>query len=105
MFEVGNGKVIGWIGAEKHYIGRTVYGREGSALANIFAIAKDGTRAEVIAKYRIWLEGITKKGKGAAWQELQGLRERYKKSEIVILLCYCFPLPCHGDVLMEFIKE
>jgi Domain of unknown function (DUF4326) len=105
MFEVGNGKVIGWIGEDKHYIGRTGYGRQGSALANIFKIGKDGTRAEVIAKYRIWLEGITKKGKGAAWQELQGLRERYKKGEKVILLCYCKPLGCHGEVLMEFIKE
>jgi hypothetical protein len=105
MIEVGNGKVIGWIGEDKHYIGRTAYGKQSSALANIFAIGKDGTRAEVIAKYRIWLEGIIKKGKGAAWQELQALRERYKKGEKVILLCYCKPLGCHGDVLMEFIKE
>jgi len=105
MFEVGNGKVIGWIGTGKHYIGRTSYGRQGSALANIFVLAKDGTRTEVIAKYRIWLEGIIKKGKGAAWQELQELKERYKKGERVILLCYCHPLACHGDVLIEFIKE
>jgi hypothetical protein len=105
MFEVGNGKVIGWIGADKHYIGRSGYGRQGSALANIFAIAKDGTREEVIAKYRIWLEEIVKKGKGAAWEEFQGLKGRCKRGEKVMLLCYCFPLPCHGDVLMEFIKE
>jgi hypothetical protein len=105
MFEVGNGKVIGWIGEDKHYIGRTDYGMNGSALANIFKIRKDGTRAEVIAKYRMWLEGIVKKGKGAAWQELQGLRESHKKGEKVILLCYCHPLPCHGDVLIEFIQK
>jgi hypothetical protein len=105
MFEVGNGKVIGWIGEGKHYIGRTGYGKQGSALANIFVIGKDGTREEVILKYRIWLEGIVKKSKGAAWNELQALRERYKRGEEIILTCYCQPLPCHGDVLMKFIKE
>jgi hypothetical protein len=105
MFEVGNGKVIGWIGEDNYYIGRTGYGMKGSALANIFVIGKDGTREEVIAKYRIWLKGIIKNGKGAAWQELQGLRQRYKKGESVMLMCYCRPLACHGDVLMEFIKE
>jgi len=105
MFEVGNGKVIGWIGEDKHYIGRTGNGNQGSALANIFVIGKDGTRAEVIAKYRTWLERVIKKGKGAAWSELKALSERYKKGEKVILTCYCLPLPCHGDVLMEFVKR
>jgi len=105
MIEVGNGKVIGWISKGKHYIGRTGHGRQGSALVNIFVIGKDGTRDEVIAKYRTWLERIVKKGKGDAWKELQGLRERYRKGEKVILLCYCKPLGCHGDVLMEYIKK
>ncbi len=105
MFEVGNGKVIGWIGEDKHYIGRTGYGMQGSALANIFKIGKDVTREEVITKYRMWLEGIMKKGKGVAWNELQELRGRYKKGESVMLMCYCSPLQCHGDVLIEFIKE
>ena len=105
MFEVGNGKVIGWIGEDKYYIGRTGNGMIGSELSNIFKIGKDGTRAEVIAKYRMWLGGIIKKGKGLAWLELQGLRERYRNGESVILLCYCKPLGCHGDILIEFIKE
>jgi hypothetical protein len=64
------------------YIGRP------SLWGNPFIIGRDGTRAEVVAKYQAWLEArpdMIAKAKA----ELCGK----------VLACYCYPLACHGDVL------
>lgn len=65
------------------YIGR------GSKWGNPFRIGPNYTRAQVIAVYRLWLE--TQPQLLAALPELTGKT----------LGCYCAPLPCHGDVLLE----
>lgn len=61
-----------------------------SRWGNPFQIGKDGTRAEVVEKYRAWL---TSKPflVAAARRELRGKD----------LLCFCSPKRCHGDVLLE----
>jgi hypothetical protein len=66
------------------YIGR------GSKWGNPFRIGPDGTRADVVSKYREWLlhsdlalQVIELKGKD--------------------LVCFCSPQACHGDVLIEFV--
>lgn len=70
------------------YIGRgTIYGNE-------FIIGKDGTREEVIAKYKAWF---------------------YSRPNIMYLarielinktlVCHCAPLPCHGDVIAEYLQQ
>lgn len=65
------------------YIGRPgVWG-------NPFTLGKDGTREEVIQKYREWI--VTQP---ILMQGLGGLKGRR-------LACWCAPLPCHGDVLAE----
>ena len=61
-----------------------------SKWGNPFRIGKDGTRDEVIAKYKGWL--TSQPGLLAA------LPERREKR----LGCCCCPLPCHGDVLKIF---
>jgi hypothetical protein len=68
------------------YIGRP------SQWGNPFTIGKDGTREEVIAKYREWISD----------QPLMIARLRNLKGKI--LGCWCHPKPCHGDVLIELIK-
>lgn len=68
------------------YIGRP------SKWGNPFIIGKDGTREECIAKYREWLSRPEQAYLRASIKpELQGKR----------LGCFCAPLPCHGDVLVE----
>jgi len=61
---------------------------------NPFVIGPDGTREEVVEKYRTWLftkpELIAK-----AKAELAGK----------VLGCWCSPQACHGDVLMEIAQE
>lgn len=58
---------------------------------NPFKSPRDGTRAEVIELYRVWL-----------WNEIR--RGRWNLSELAALSdkrlgCWCAPLPCHGNVL------
>lgn len=69
------------------YIGRP------SKWGNPFVIGKDGSREEVIAKYRAWAieQGLDK----AARAELKGK----------VLGCYCAPLACHGDVLAAWANQ
>ena len=69
------------------YIGRP------SAWGNPFEIGPSGTREEVIRKYEAWIRAqpllMARLG------ELEGKR----------LGCYCYPLPCHGDVLVKLLRE
>lgn len=57
---------------------------------NPFTIGKDGTRDEVIEKYRAWL--LTQPDLLAEIPKLRGKR----------LGCWCKPEPCHADVLADF---
>lgn len=70
------------------YIGRP------SKFGNPFVIGRDGTRGEVIAKYRRWL--ATKP------QLLEAAKTELRGKDLV---CFCHPLPCHGDVLVEVANE
>lgn len=67
---------------------------------NPFVIGKDGTRLEVIAKYKAWL--------AEAFDPLQAhqfvndaIRELGGKD----LVCWCAPLRCHAYVLLEIANE
>lgn len=65
------------------YIGRP------SKWGNPFTIGRDGTREEVIEKYKEWLLTQPKL--------LEDLRELRGK----VLGCWCKPMACHGDVLAD----
>ena len=74
------------------YIGR------GSAWGNPFVIGVHGDRAEVIEKYRVYAysKWVEDQEYGIDWLEpLKGEN----------LVCFCAPLACHGDVLLEMIGE
>ena len=58
---------------------------------NPYHIGKDGTREEVIAKYRTWL-----------WEQIKLGRIRINDLAALAgrpLACHCAPLECHGNVL------
>lgn len=69
------------------YIGRP------SKWGNPFVVGRDGTREEVVEKYRAWI--VTQPHLMRALPELRGKR----------LACYCAPLSCHGDVLAELAEQ
>lgn len=75
------------------YIGRRCAEfKEDSIWHNPFHIGKDGTRAEVIAKYRAYI---------LESPELMALLPTLKGK---VLGCWCKPDDCHGDVLVELIE-
>ena len=65
------------------YIGRP------SKWGNPFVTGRDGSRDDVVAKYRAYLLGNA--DLVAALPELRGKD----------LVCWCAPCACHGDVLKE----
>lgn len=69
------------------YIGRP------SIWGNPFAIGRDGTREQVIAKYRDWVQRQPELM--AQVHLLRGKR----------LACWCAPQACHGDVLAELAES
>ena len=72
------------------YIGRP------SIWGNPFEIGKDGTREEVIDKYRqLMSKRLTEGTHTVEWK----LCVRQLKGKT--LGCWCAPKPCHGDVLAE----
>ncbi len=58
-------------------------------LSNRFVIGRDGSRDEVIAKYRAWV--VQQPALMGALHELRGKD----------LVCWCAPERCHADVLIE----
>jgi hypothetical protein len=68
--------------------GRLYIGRP-SKWGNPFVIGRDGSRDEVIAKYRAWL---------TAQPELMATLGELRGHDLV---CWCAPQACHGDVLIE----
>lgn len=71
------------------YIGR------GTVFGNPFRISKNRTREDVIGLYREWF----RKRLEQPW-----FRERVLRLRGLRLGCYCKPLPCHGDVIVEYLE-
>ncbi len=65
------------------YIGRP------SIWGNPFVIGKDGSRADVIAKYELWIEQ-----QPDLMAKLSHLKGKH-------LICWCAPAACHGNVLVR----
>ena len=114
MIQVGNGKQIGFIGHNKIYIGRANphLNLQQSPLHNPFKVSKTVNRNLAIALYKQHL-----------WQSIKAMRDGLPLDPIVIeliniaraerdlakantdliLVCYCKPLACHGDVIVAAI--
>jgi len=68
--------------------GRVYVGRP-TKWGNPFVIGRDGTRDEVIAKYRAWV--VRQPSLMAMLHELRGKD----------LVCWCAPQRCHAEVLVD----
>ena len=69
------------------YIGRP------SIWGNPFVIGKDRTRNDVIEKYAGWV------------RQQPALMARVGDLKGKCLVCWCAPLRCHGDVLLQLTNE
>jgi len=96
------------LGKDEVYVGRRCAGHDGSVLGNMFVIGREGTRDEVIAKYRAWLWTQVKNGNG------EELRELGMLSESATLCCWCADLNerdthegklvCHAQVIARCVR-
>ena len=84
MCRILNAKQVG----TRPAVGRVYVGRP-SKWGNPFVIGRDGTRDQVIAKYRAWITC-----QPALLADLNELRGED-------LVCWCAPQRCHADVLAE----
>lgn len=71
----------------------TVFIGRPSKWGNPFIIGIDGDREQVIKKYEVWIQ--TQPELLASLPDLKGKN----------LVCFCSPLPCHGDVLLKLANE
>tara|TARA_Y100000389_G_C17280313_1_gene422615 strand:+ start:92 stop:454 length:363 start_codon:yes stop_codon:yes gene_type:complete len=78
------------------FIEKQRFPKQPSKWANPFKIGKDGDRDTVINKYKQYLKNKLDN------DEL--LRHELLKLKNKKLGCWCYPEPCHGDVLIELIK-
>ncbi len=92
--------------SKEFYKGNNVYiyiGRP-SILGNPFKIGPDGTRLDVVEKYKDWLLTHIKM-RDRIYNKLKEISEMTKAGKHVYLGCWCAPLPCHGDVIKEIIEQ
>lgn len=61
-----------------------------SKWGNPFVIGKDGSRLEVLRKYKAWINS-----------QLELVAEAKKELRGKDLVCFCAPKPCHGDILLQ----
>lgn len=95
---------------KKTYRGDGIYIGRPSLLGNPYVIGKDGTRDEVIDRYRAWLWRQIKL-RGEVYRELRRLAAK-STVEDLILICWCKrpgrQVACHGDVIkraVEYLKS
>ncbi|KRT69402.1 MAG: hypothetical protein XU15_C0011G0084 [candidate division NC10 bacterium CSP1-5] len=91
-----DGEYIGWANQPRFPVS--------SPLANPFlGLLKRGiSREDVVARYRGWLRNQYRVN-GPAKRELLRLSHKHKAGENIVLVCWCKPDPCHGDVVAEAI--
>lgn len=79
------------------FVKKERFPKTASPFCNPFKVGKDGTREEVIAKFRAYMEARLNGDPTLVEQllELEGKR----------LGCWCKPEACHGDVLLELIEK
>lgn len=71
-----------------HYIGRP------SPLGNPFVVGKDGSREEVVIKFKRYAVNTP--------IILEAIRALPKDA---VLACWCAPLDCHGNAIMEIWED
>jgi len=70
---------------------------QNSPFCNPFNVGKDGTREEVISKFRAYMT--------AKLDQDPDLKRQLLALEGKRLGCWCKPEACHGDILLELIQK
>lgn len=86
------------------YIGRpSIYGNPYSHKEGTLAKFKVSTHTESVESYRPYF--YEQLGNNRAFIDaINSLIFKYKKERKLVLVCWCFPLACHGDIIKEYIE-
>jgi len=68
----------------------------GTIFGNPYEIGIDGTRKEVIERYKVWFNFMLRD---------QIFKDAVMKLKGKRLGCYCSPLKCHGDVICNYLNS
>lgn len=77
-----------------------------TVLGNPYYVGRDGTREQVIEKYRLWLP--KQYGRDLPLNHIKEYLDAMlatAKRGPIQLACWCSPLPCHGDVIKDFLND
>lgn len=81
------------------FIDKKRFPPKSSVFANPYKVGKDGTREEVIIKYKNYMmEKLNNDKDGELKKELLSLKGKN-------LGCWCSPEKCHADILLELINH
>jgi hypothetical protein len=86
------------------YIGRFNYYHKlkASPLKNPFSGPMNNqANLRKIKKFKELLESLSKDS--PQWKEIRRLKQIYKDKKELKLICWCDPLPCHGDIIKSAI--
>lgn len=83
-----------------------IYIHRGYTLGNPFRIGLDGTREEVIDKFKnLFLEKISSDTQFRRYVDTYKFGIKTEFCKRLVLLCYCHPKPCHGDIIKEYLTD
>ena len=90
------------------YIGRR---KEGNILGNPYTHIKNGTLAQyvvadrdtAISKYESYFE-YNYENDSDFRKKIDDIYDMYSQGKEIFLGCWCHPLPCHGDIIKNFIE-
>ncbi len=86
------------------YIGRFnyFYGLKASPLKNPFSGPINyESKLKLVIKFKNYLQSLPEDS--PQWGEIRRLKEIYEDKKELTLLCWCNPLPCHGEVIKSAI--
>lgn len=74
------------------------------SLTKTMAVYQVNNREEAIQRYGSYFD--MQYGRNKEFTEIiDCIYELYKMGETIYLECYCHPLPCHGDIIVEKLQK
>lgn len=89
-------KVLNKATATKEDLVNSIYVGRPTFWGNKYVIGKDGTREEVVRKYKEHLDRV---------YSTKEIKEKLKELKGKNLVCHCAPKACHADVLLEYANK
>jgi hypothetical protein len=74
-------------------------------LGNPYVKSERRNRQQAIEEFRVDLEREIKRRSGLRYDAVCKIAEHVLAGSDVVLLCWCHPLACHGDVIKEIVER